>query len=85
MNYFIIIAYILSYAGYYLINKRKILGYILWIMQNVTWIIYCIFAKDHAQILLWASYIFFNIHGILIIRKERMINKRYFKVYGIEE
>lgn len=63
------IALLLSFVGYYLINKRKKSGYIIWILQNILWIVYFIPKKEYQQLIMWGAYILFNVHGIYCINK----------------
>lgn len=58
-----------SLLGAYLINKKRIKGYYLWIVANALWILVNYLVWVPAQMILFTVYQGFNIHGIWSWRK----------------
>lgn len=61
------IALMLSVAGNVFLNKKKVkIGYSVWIVSNLLWVIVGLTATDRniPQILMYVLYTILNIHGI---------------------
>lgn len=59
------IALALSLVGNLLINYKNILGIYVWIISNILWIIVAVNDVDQQKIILFSTYIAFNIHGLI--------------------
>lgn len=57
-------AIVLSLLGNYLINKKNIFGFIVWIISNIIWIVGAIYANQPQQAVLFMSYIILCFHGL---------------------
>lgn len=70
IDVFSIIALILSLAGNLLINFKKKIGFIVWLLSNILWITVNLLGKPNvSQIIMFIVYIGFNVHGFLNWRK----------------
>ena len=66
-----ITALILSLAGNLLINYKKRIGFIVWLLSNILWIAVNLLGKPNvSQIIMFIVYIGFNVHGFLNWRQE---------------
>ena len=59
----------LSLLGAYLINKKRIEGFYVWILANAIWIVINYLVWVPAQMILFTIYQGFNIHGIWTWKK----------------
>lgn len=61
------VALLLSLAGTVLVNCRKKMGFAIWILSNVLWIVIGVYRPqpDVFQICMFIAYIVFNVHGWL--------------------
>lgn len=65
-------ALILSLAGNLLINYKKRIGFIVWLLSNILWIAVNLIGKPNiSQIIMFVVYIGFNVHGFLNWRKRQ--------------
>jgi nicotinamide riboside transporter PnuC len=64
---------ILSFGGYYFMNRKNIKGYYLFMIGNVLTIIFDIMTQNYAQMVMFAIFIYFNIDGIKRWSKESKI------------
>lgn len=70
IDIFSITALILSLAGNLLINFKKRIGFIVWLLSNILWITVNLLGKPNvSQIIMFIVYIGFNVHGFLNWRK----------------
>lgn len=69
---FSVTALILSLAGNLLINYKKRIGFIVWLLSNILWIAVNLLGKPNvSQIIMFVVYIGFNVHGFLNWRKRQ--------------
>lgn len=65
-NIFSIISLILSLVGNILINRKMKLGFYIWILSNVSWIVVNFLSTpNYPQIIMYICYAFINIEGII--------------------
>lgn len=71
-----IIALILSLLGNILINNKRKIGFVIWILSNIAWIIVNIISiPNYPQIIMYLCYAFINIDGIVRWSKDEKRNK----------
>lgn len=71
-----VIALILSLLGNILINNKKKIGFIIWILSNIIWIIVNLISiPNYPQIIMYLCYAFINIDGIIRWSKDEKRNK----------
>lgn len=61
------VALLLSLAGTVLVNCRKKIGFVIWTLSNILWIVISVYRPqpDVFQICMFIAYIVFNVHGWL--------------------
>lgn len=72
INLLSVLALIFSLVGNVLINFKKKIGYIIWIISNIFWII--INFTDHlnvSQVIMYLVYIVLNIQGFIVWSKKK--------------
>lgn len=63
-NIMSVISLILSLLGNILINHKKKIGFIIWILSNISWIIVNLLGEpNYPQILMYIVYLILNIIG----------------------
>lgn len=66
LQIFSIISLILSLSGNLLINYKKKIGFWIWILSDISWIIVNFLGKpNYPQILMYIIYIIINIDGVV--------------------
>ena len=72
-NIISIIALALSLVGNLLINFKNEIGYIIWIVSNVAWIVVNVISiqPNYPQIIMYLVYIVLNIQGYMYWRKHQ--------------
>lgn len=65
------VAMLCSFLGNGLINYKKKIGYVVWIVSNLLWVIVNLMGEPNAcQIMMFVGYAGFNIHGWMKWTKE---------------
>jgi len=57
------IALAFSLTGNVLINKRKKLGFVSWLISNILWIIFAVYTQVYAQIIMFTVFSGLAVHG----------------------
>ena len=72
-----VISLILSLCGNILINHKKKIGFIVWILSNISWIIVNFMGDpNYPQILMYVVYLILNIIGYCRWNSARKGNKK---------
>lgn len=71
LNVISVLALVLSLGGNLLINLQKKMGFVVWAISNVLWIVVNLLGKPNvSQIIMFVVYIGFNIHGLVLWRNK---------------
>lgn len=77
-----IIALILSLVGNILVNYKRKLGFIIWIISNVFWIIVNFLGDvNYPQVIMYLIYVCLNVQGYINWQK----SEKKIKIKAIEE
>lgn len=70
-----VIALVLSLTGNILINYKKRIGYIVWILSNVAWIAVNVTGQFNVpMVIMYVVYMILNIQGFLLWSKDNKKN-----------
>ncbi len=65
-NIFSVVSLILSLVGNILINRKMKLGFYIWILSNISWIVVNFLSiPNYPQIIMYICYAFINIEGVI--------------------
>ena len=67
-----VLALISSVSGNLLINFKKKIGFIIWIISNCLWILVNVLGEpNYPQIVMFFAYAVLNLHGLITWSKEK--------------
>lgn len=60
----------LSIIGVILNARKNIACWYVWLISNITWLIYYLEKKDNPAIVLWIVFTIFNVYGLIMWRRK---------------
>jgi nicotinamide riboside transporter PnuC len=65
VNIIVWLSTILSFGGYWFMNRKNVKGFYLFMIGNILTIVFDIITKNYAQMVMFMVFIYFNIDGII--------------------